>query len=49
MDIHECAISCMRTGFDGRNDLLIGTDSFLGNIHEDNAVNIRVTGDLEGE
>lgn len=38
-----------RTGFDGRNDLLIGTDSFLGNIHEDNAVNIRVTGDLEGE
>lgn len=36
-----------RVGHDGRNDLLIGTDAFIGNIHEDNSQNVRVTGELE--
>ena len=38
-----------RVGFDGRGDLLIGVDSFIGNIYEDNAQNTRVTGAIEGE
>ena len=38
-----------RVGFDGRNDLLIGHDSFIGSIQENNALNVRITGELEGE
>lgn len=36
-----------RIGHDGRSDLLLGTDSFLGDIWEDNAFNVRITGEQE--
>ena len=38
-----------REGFDGRSDLLIGVDSFIGTIYENNLQNTRVTGAIEGE
>ena len=36
-----------RIGHDGRSDLLIGTDAFLGDIWENNTFNVRITGEQE--
>ncbi len=36
-----------RAGHDGRSDLLIGTDAFIGTIYEENTQNVRVTGEQE--
>lgn len=36
-----------RIGHDGRSDLLLGTDAFLGEIWEDNTLNVRITGEQE--